>query len=74
MDEANLIDLDYPVPDPAWDYFEVYKVAIALHQEATEMVSRVSEEERGSTEADQVIRDSLQEISQRVNRIMALLD
>ena len=74
MDEQNLAELDYPLPDPTWDYCEVYVRAIVLHREATAMMAAMSEQERSSPEADQVIRDSLRKISRRVNEMMGQLD
>jgi hypothetical protein len=74
MDELNLAELDYPVPDPTWDYCEVYWQAIARHREATAMIAAMSAQERSSPEADQAIRDSLREISWRVNEMMGRLD
>ncbi|MGF1523290.1 MAG: hypothetical protein ACFBSF_13320 [Leptolyngbyaceae cyanobacterium] len=44
----NLAEADYPLPDPAWEYSEVYLKAIALHQVATEMIADMSEQDRGS--------------------------
>lgn len=70
----NLAEMDYPLPDPLWEYYGPYLEAIALHKEAMEMISRMSEEERRSAEADDAIRESLREISTRVNALMALLD
>lgn len=70
----NLAEMDYPLPDPLWDYYGAYLEAIALHSEATEMISRMSEEERRSAKADNAIRESLREISARVSALMALLD
>jgi len=74
MDELNLADLDYPLPDPTWDYAEVYWQAIALHREATAMIAAMSEQEQASPEADQAVRDSWREISRRVNEMMGRLD
>jgi hypothetical protein len=74
MDELDLAELDYPLPDPTWYYCEVYWQAIALHREATAMIAAMSEQERSSLEADQAIRESLQEISRRVNEMMGRLD
>ena len=48
--------------------------ALALHREAVVMVAMLSEQERASPEAEQVIRESLQEISPRVNEMVGLLD
>lgn len=69
-----MADLDYPLPDPTWDYAEVYWQAISLHREATAMIAAMSEQERSSLKADQAIRESLQEISRRVNEMMGRLD
>jgi hypothetical protein len=74
MDELNLAELDYPMPDSTWDYCEVYWQAIALHREATAMIAAMSEQERARPKADQAIREALREISQRVNEMMGRVE
>lgn len=70
----NLAENDYPLPDPTWEYSKVYLQAIALHKAATEMIADMSEQERGSAEADETIRVALREISVRVKEITGLLN
>lgn len=67
------IDHDYPVPDPTWDYYRIYEIAIALDRESTRLFSQISNEENRTAKADQRIRDRLQEVSLQCNELMRLL-
>lgn len=70
----NPEDLDYPLPDPTWDYWSVYHEAISLQREATNLIASMSDVETRSPEADQRIRDSLRQISAHINEISSRLD
>lgn len=67
------IDQGYPVPDPTWDYYQIYEVAIALDRESTRLFSQISNEETRTAEADQRIRDRLKEVSLQCNELLRLL-
>ena len=68
------IDFDYPLPDPAWDYWAEYQAAIALHKQVTELIATMSDWETRSPENDQTIRDHLKRVSEQVSNVMGLLD
>ncbi|NEP62697.1 MAG: hypothetical protein F6K31_38220 [Symploca sp. SIO2G7] len=67
------IDQGYPVPNPTWDYYRIYEVAIALDRESTRLFSQISNEENRTLEADQRIRDRLKEVSLQCNELMKAL-
>ncbi len=67
------IDQGHPVPDPSWDYYRIYEVAIALDRESTRLFSQISNEETRTAEADQRIRDRLKEVSLQCNELLRLL-
>lgn len=67
------IDQGYPVPDPTWDYYRIYEVAIAIDRESTRLFSQISNEEDRTPEADQRIRDRLKEVSLQCSELLRLL-
>jgi hypothetical protein len=67
------IDDNYPVPDPSWDYYRIYEVAIALDRESTRLFSQISNEETRTPEADQRIRERLKEVNLQCNELLRLL-
>ena len=69
----NWIDQIYPVPDPTWDYYRIYEVAIAIDRESTRLFSQISNEEDRTPEADQRIRDRLKEVNLQCNELLRLL-
>lgn len=68
------IDDDYSVPDPSWDYYRIYEIAIALDRESTRLFSQISNEETRTPDADQRIRERLQEVAMQCNELMAALN
>ena len=68
------IDDDYPVPDPNWDYYRIYEIAIALDRESTRLISTISQEENATQEANQRIRERLKEVALQCNELMSALN
>lgn len=67
---------DEPLPDPNWDYVNVWHHAIALRREADSLLAAMQEEkaEHRNQSTDQALRDRLRQISAQIREIMALLD
>ena len=61
---------DYPVPDPSWDYYRIYEIAIALDRESTRLFTTISNEQTRTIEADQRIRERLKEVALQCNELL----
>lgn len=70
----RLMDIDYSLSDPAWDYAAEYHAAIALQHEAQALIATLSEQEERSPEADQAVREYLKQIALHSTMILSLLD
>lgn len=62
------------MPDPAWDYYEVWSHANALKQEAAALLQDITNTEHRSQGSDQLVRDRLRQIAAQTRQIMSLLD
>ena len=68
------VDQGYPVPDPTWDYYRIYEIAIELDRESTRLFNQISNEENRTPEADQRIRERLKEVNLQCNELLQALD
>jgi hypothetical protein len=62
----QLLNPDYPVPDPAWDYATLWQHVMRLQQDINALVQLLSQQEHASPEADQLIRNYLNQIGDRM--------
>jgi hypothetical protein len=58
----QLLNADYPIPDPAWDYAELWHHVMHLQRDISALVQLLTQQENASPEADQLIRKYLDQI------------
>jgi hypothetical protein len=68
-----IIDGSEPLPDPSWDYTQVYYRAVSIRREV-EALFNTLEVDDGTPEVDQAIRDRLRQVSAQINAAMGELD
>jgi hypothetical protein len=70
-----LNDLDYPVPDPAWHYAEVWARLMQIQKQTNNLATFLQMEaaEHESPAVDQTIREHLRQVAAQTNAIMGLL-
>lgn len=69
----GVLNADYPIPDPAWDYAHIWPNAIALQRQTQQLVAYLENQETASAESDQAVRDKLKAIAQLTNEMMRRL-
>lgn len=72
--EDELMNADYPIPDPAWDYAAIWQDVWQLQQEASRLIREMQETEAATPESDAQIRERLKAIAAHANHILSLLD
>jgi hypothetical protein len=70
-----IFDGSEALPDPAWDYYEVWVHAIALRQEADRLMATFihPESDAQTPKTDQVLRDHMRQIAAQTNEILRIL-
>jgi hypothetical protein len=77
-------DPDYPyppildgeaMPDPSWEYYQVWTHSFALLQTATHLMSHFdnAEAEERHPKVDQAVRDHIRQITAQSRKVMELL-
>ena len=70
----NLEELNYPIPDPAWDYATIYHRCHHARQELEKLLAYMSQFEEATGESDRCIRDQLDQIGQHLNQTRRMID
>jgi hypothetical protein len=68
-----IVDGSESLPDPSWDYTQIYYRSVALRREV-EALFKTLEVDDGIPEVDQAIRDHLRQMSAQINAAMGELD
>lgn len=68
-----IIDGSEPLPDPSWDYAQIYYRTVSIRREVEALLSTL-EVDDGTPETDQAIRDHLRQMSAQINVAMGELD
>lgn len=73
-DYKDLIDADYAIPDPLWDYSEIWHQCQQARQELQQMLASMQEVENATPESDRKIKDALDAIGQKLNQARRMMD
>lgn len=74
-DELNqLINADYPIPDPAWCYAQIWTHSQEAAAQLQQLLQYMGQLEDATPEADAEIKDKLDSIGQRLNTARRLMD
>jgi hypothetical protein len=74
MNVDDLLNADYPIPDPAWDYSQIWHHAQAAAAELRSLFSYMATVEDATPETDQQVKSQLDSIGQRLNLARGLID
>lgn len=74
-EELNqLINADYPIPDPSWDYSQIWTHSQEAAAQLQQLLKYMSEIENATAETDAEIKAKLDSIGQRLNTARRLMD
>jgi len=74
MNIDELMNADYPIPDPAWDYSEVWHHAQATAAQLQSLLTYMAEIEDATAGIDEQIKSQLDSIGQRLNSARGLFN
>ncbi|MCG6135183.1 MAG: hypothetical protein MET45_11030 [Nostoc sp. LLA-1] len=63
----NLLNADYPIPDPAWDYAQIWQYTQEAAAQLQKLLAYMAEIEDATPETDQEIKSQLDSVGQRLN-------
>ena len=64
----------YPIPDPSWEYSEVYHRTQEVKQSIEKLIAFMSAIEQPTPETDKSIREYLDQIGNHLNQTRRMLD
>lgn len=70
----DLINADYAIPDPLWDYSEIWHECQQARQQLQQMLVTMQEIESATPESDRQIKEALDTIEQRLNQVRRMMD
>lgn len=68
------MNADYPLPDPSWDYYEIYVDCQESAQQLQKLIRFMSQAENGTLDTDKQIKELLDAIGQRLNQARRKMD
>lgn len=74
MEIENLYNANYPIPDPSWDYAQVWTHSQQAAAELQELLAYMGGLENASPEANAKIKTLLGSIGQKLNSANRLID
>jgi hypothetical protein len=66
-DHFDLTNSDYPVPDPSWDYSQIWHNCQNAKQQIDDLLVYISDFENATSGVDNEIKDRLDAIGQLLN-------
>ena len=73
-DYSDLMDVDYPLPDPSWDYSKIYDDCQRSKTELEKLIHYMSQVENATPETDSEVKARLDQIGQRLNQTRRSMD
>jgi hypothetical protein len=73
MDETDLMNADYPIPDPAWDYSGIWHHAQEARQKLEKLLKYMADIEEATPESDRLLREQLESILTQIEGAIAFL-
>ncbi|MHC5822344.1 MAG: hypothetical protein ACYT04_42550 [Nostoc sp.] len=74
MNNNDLLNADYPIPDPAWDYCQIWHHSQTAAGELNKHLKYLATVEDAKPETDAQIKSQLDSIGQRLNSARRLID
>lgn len=74
MNADELLNANYPIPDPAWDYNRIYHECQKAKQALEDLILYMSEFENASAESDIEIKVRLDAVGQQLNQTRRMMD
>lgn len=74
MNTDDLLNADYPIPDPSWDYSEIWHRTQSAAKELNTLLKYIAKLENATPEADTEIKSRLDSIGQQLNSARRLMD
>ncbi|MBD2666692.1 hypothetical protein [Richelia sinica] len=71
---SELINADYPLPDPRWDYSQIWTHSQEAAAQLQELLTYMATIEDATPETDRKIKSQLDSIGQRLNTARRLVD
>lgn len=71
---GDLINVDYYIPDPDWDYSEIWHQCQQARQELEKMLAAMQQVDTASPESDLQIKEALDAIGQKLNTARRMMD
>lgn len=71
-----IVDGSYPVPDPSWDYAEVWGRLYSMQRQVKNLQTflQLGAAEHGNPAVDQTIREHIRQVAAQSSTIMGLLN
>jgi ubiquitin-protein ligase len=63
----HLLSADYPIPDPAWDYADIWKQVVTMQRSTTALAELLQQTENATPESDRLVNLYLTAIRDNVN-------
>lgn len=73
-DYDDLINADYAIPDPLWDYSDIWHQCQQARQELQKLLAQMQRVENATPESDLRIKQALDAIGQRLNSARRMMD
>ena len=70
----DLINADYAIPDPLWDYSEIWCQCQQAGRQLQQMLVSMQEIENATPESDRQIKEALDTIGQKLNQARRMMD
>ncbi|MDX2242282.1 MAG: hypothetical protein NW224_16480 [Leptolyngbyaceae cyanobacterium bins.302] len=71
IQKLELLSADYPIPDPTWDYADIWKQVVILQRCANALTELLAQTEEASPESDRLVRLYLSTMRDTVNHVLA---
>jgi cytochrome c556 len=70
----DLIKADYAIPDPLWNYSEIWHQCQQARQELQKMLAEMQQVENATPEFDCQLKEALDAIGQKLNSARRMMD
>ncbi|QIR41703.1 hypothetical protein HCG51_33895 (plasmid) [Tolypothrix sp. PCC 7910] len=74
MNNNDLLNADYPIPDPAWDYAQIWQHTQQAAAQLQKLLAYMAEIENATPETDVEIKLQFDTIGQSLNTARRLID
>jgi hypothetical protein len=68
----ELLNADYPIPDPTWDYAGIWKSVVTMQRSVNALAELLQQTEDATPESDHLVKLYLQSIAENVNQALGV--